>query len=182
MIPERVWGEKKPVAPEGAEFVSRVMKGHWMFYRRFVIMLCAVLTSLISIAGPAHASPNTGLRLRVVAYDYAAARAGKWYCWGGIGPSCYDCSGLVYEAYLSAHIRLPRTTYGMLASGQLIRIGKAQARRGDLAFYGDDHVEMVDTPDIMFGAETTGTRIGWTVSTSYWHPTAFYRVRGAGRR
>ncbi len=154
-----------------------------MTFRKLVIMVCAVLTSVIFIIGPAHAAvPDTGPRLRVIAYDYAAAQAGKWYCWGGTGPSCYDCSGLVYEAYLHAHIQLPRTTYGMLASSQLIRISKAQARRGDLAFYSAEHVEMVDTPNVMFGAETTGTRIGWTVSTSYWHPTAFYRVRGAGQR
>jgi cell wall-associated NlpC family hydrolase len=153
-----------------------------MFYRKFVIMLCAVLMSLTFVARPAHASvPDSGVRLRVMAYDYAVAQAGKWYCWGGTGPSCYDCSGLVYEAYLYAHIQLPRTTYGMLASGQLIRISEAQARRGDLAFYGDGHVEMVDTRTIMFGAETTGTQIGWTTSTPYWHPTAYYRVRGAGR-
>jgi cell wall-associated NlpC family hydrolase len=152
-----------------------------MLFRKLVIMLCAVGMSSIFISGPARAAaPDNGLRLRVIAYDYAVAQAGKWYCWGGIGPSCYDCSGLVYEAYLSAHIDLPRTTYGMLASDKLIRISKAQARRGDLAFYGDGHVEMVDTRNVMFGAETTGTRIGWTKSTPYWHPTAFYRIRGAG--
>ncbi len=153
-----------------------------MFFRKLVITLCAVAAAMI-ITGPAHAAvPDTGLRLRVIAYDYAVAQAGKWYCWGGIGPSCYDCSGLVYEAYLHAHIHLPRTTYGMLASSQLIRITQAQARRGDLAFYGPDHVMMVDTRSITFGADTTGTRIGWTVSTAYWHPTAYYRIRGAGQR
>jgi cell wall-associated NlpC family hydrolase len=160
------------------------MKGQldYMFFRKLVTMLCAVLMSAVFIARPAHAAvPDTGTRLRVVAYEYAIAQAGKWYCWGGTGPSCYDCSGLVYEAYLYAHIALPRTTYGMLASNMLVRISKSQARRGDLAFYGDGHVEMVDTPNVMFGAETTGTQIGFTKSTSYWHPTAFYRIRGAGR-
>ena len=26
---------------------------------------------------------------------YARSQIGKPYCWGGEGPSCYDCSGLV---------------------------------------------------------------------------------------
>jgi cell wall-associated NlpC family hydrolase len=159
------------------------MKGQrsQMVYRKTVVMVCALLTSLLSFAGPAHASTSDGrLRLRVIAYRYAAAQAGKWYCWGGVGPSCYDCSGLVYEAYRHAGISLPRTTYEMLDSRLLVRISRSQAKRGDLAFFGPGHVEMVDTPNISFGADTYGTKIGWTVSTSYWHPTAYYRIRGAG--
>jgi cell wall-associated NlpC family hydrolase len=153
-----------------------------MFQRKFVIMVCAVLTALTFTVGSAHASTSSGRRpLRVLAYDYAVAQQGKWYCWGGTGPSCYDCSGLVYAAYRHVHILLARTTYGMLQSGQLIPISRADAQRGDLAFYGPGHVELVDYPNIMFGAEDTGTRIGWTMSNPYWHPTAYYRVRGAGR-
>jgi NlpC/P60 family len=156
-----------------------------MFHRKFVIVACAVLTSLTSLfmARPAHAATRSHRRpLRVIAYDYAVAQRGKWYCWGGTGPSCYDCSGLVWAAYQHVHIFLARTTYGMLQSGQLIRITAAQARRGDLAFYGPGHVELVDFPSVMFGAEDTGTRIGWSTANVYWHPTAYYRVRGAGRR
>jgi cell wall-associated NlpC family hydrolase len=33
------------------------------------------------------------------AIAYARAQVGKPYCWGGTGPSCYDCSGLTSEAY-----------------------------------------------------------------------------------
>jgi hypothetical protein len=160
------------------------MKGQrsQMVHRKFVIMVCALLTSLLSFAGPAHASTSDGkLRLRVIAYDYAIAQAGKWYCWGGVGPSCYDCSGLVYEAYRHVGIPVPRTTYEMLDSRLLVRISRSQAKRGDLAFFGPGHVEMVDTLNISFGADTYGTRIGWTVMTPYWHPTAYYRIRGAGR-
>ena len=153
-----------------------------MFHRKFVVMACALLTSLLSFAGPAHAAtPDGGLRLRVIAFEYAVAQKGKSYCWGGNGPSCYDCSGLIYEAYLHAGILLPRTTYGMLGSSLLIQISRSQAKRGDLAFFGPGHVEMVGNPNVSFGADTVGTLIGWTVSNSVWHPTAYYRIRGAGR-
>ncbi len=109
-----------------------------MFYRKFVIMVCAGLTWLSFAASrPAHAAIRASRHpLRVIAYDYAVSQRGKWYCWGGSGPSCYDCSGLVSAAYRHVHILIGRTTYDMLRSGRLIRISRPQARRGDLAFYG----------------------------------------------
>lgn len=120
--------------------------------------------------------------IRLTALRWAERQAGKWYCWGGTGPSCYDCSGLVYEAYLRVDIDLGRTTYDMLGSGELIRIRADQARRGDLAFFGSGHVELVDHGPITFGAHATGQQIGWITTNIDWHPTAYYRVRGAGRR
>ena len=39
---------------------------------------------------------------------YERARLGLPYCWGGTGPSCYDCSGLAMEAYASAGVTIPR--------------------------------------------------------------------------
>lgn len=145
-------------------------------------MALAALTMLTFSLAPAHATTLSNRNpLRITAYDYAVAQAGKWYCWGGTGPSCYDCSGLVYEAYLRVDINLGRTTYDMLASGELIRIRASQARRGDLAFFGSGHVEFVDHGPITFGAHTTGQPIGWITTNSSWHPSAYYRVRGAGR-
>lgn len=158
-----------------------------MLHRKFVILMSAVLTSLslafafALTAGPAHASTRHPLR-RSIAYRYALAQRGKWYCWGGTGPSCYDCSGLVYAAYRHAHIWLGRTTYDMLRSGRLIRIRHYQAHAGDLAFYGSGHVELVSGLHSTFGAHDPGSRIGWTRANAYWHPTAYYRVRGARRR
>jgi cell wall-associated NlpC family hydrolase len=146
-------------------------------------MAFAALTLLTFAVAPARATTLSNRNpLRITAYDYAVAQAGKWYCWGGSGPSCYDCSGLVYEAYLSVDIDLGRTTYDMLDSGELIRIRADQARRGDLAFFGSGHVELVDHGPITFGAHATGQQIGWITTNIDWHPTAYYRVRGAGRR
>jgi hypothetical protein len=63
----------------------------------------------------------------------------------------------------------------MLASGRLIRV--RHPRRGDLAFYGTGHVELYDRGHYTFGAHDTGSRIGFLRFNSYWHPTAYYRVR-----
>src|SRR6266436_1270099 len=108
-----------------------------MFYRKFVIMVCASLTWLAFAASrPAHDDIRTSRNpLRVAAYDYAVSQRGKRYCWGGSGPSCYDCSWLVSAAYRHVHILIGRTTHDMLRGSRLIRISRSQARRGDLAFY-----------------------------------------------
>jgi cell wall-associated NlpC family hydrolase len=152
-----------------------------MFCRKFVIILCAGLAWLALAVRPVQAAARPGRPLRDAAYAFAVAQRGKWYCWGGTGPSCYDCSGLVSAAYRHVHIWIGRTTYDMLRSGRLVRISRAQARRGDLAFYGTGHVELYDRANITFGAHDTGSRIGWIWFGPYWHPTAYYRVKGAGR-
>jgi cell wall-associated NlpC family hydrolase len=62
-----------------------------------------------------------------VAIAYARAQLGKPYCWGGTGSSCYDCSGLVYEAYGAS---IPRTSQGQWAA--LPHIPASRAQPGDL--------------------------------------------------
>jgi cell wall-associated NlpC family hydrolase len=129
--------------------------------------------SLIALAPAAPASAST-VPKRLIALEWAERQAGKWYCWGGAGPSCFDCSGLVMAAYRHAGIALPRTTYEMLADPHLRLIPASQRRRGDLAFYGSGHVELV-TVRGTFGALHTGTRIGWHHPSVWWHPTMYFR-------
>lgn len=133
-----------------------------------------MVLTLAPLAGtPASASATSH---RLSALRWAEHRAGKWYCWGGSGPSCFDCSGLVMKAYKHAGVNLPRTTGGMLSSRKLRRIPARDRRRGDLAFYGSGHVELV-TGRGTFGAEDAGTRIGWHHPNAWWHPTMYYRVK-----
>jgi hypothetical protein len=152
--------------------------------RALVIMVALFLASMALFVQPLHSVARAGTWVppkRLLAYRWAVKQHGKPYCWGGTGPSCYDCSGLVYAAYRHLHIYFGRTTYQMLHSGKLIRISHARARRGDLAFYGTGHVELFDTGHVTYGAHDSGSRIGWIHFNSYWHPTAYYRVRGAQR-
>jgi len=116
-------------------------------------------------------------KLRLAAWRFALRQEGKPYIWGGIGPEGYDCSGLVYAAYKSAGLVLPRTTYEMLDSWYLVRIPKWKAKRGDLAFFGTGHVELFDYGRWTFGAETVGTLIGFHEMNSFWHPTMYFRIR-----
>ncbi len=115
--------------------------------------------------------------MRLSIWHWAVEQRGKPYIWGGTGPAGFDCSGLVYAAYLARGIRLPRTTYEMLGSWRLVRIRKSHARRGDLAFFGTGHVELYAGGNWTFGAAAPGTSIGYHRMNSYWHPTMYFRVR-----
>ena len=116
-------------------------------------------------------------RLRLTAWRYAIHQRGKPYIYGDSGPAGFDCSGLVYTAYRRAGIMLPRTTYGMLGSWRLVRISKSHAKRGDLAFFGTGHVELYDWGKWTFGAQTSGTLLGFHVMNVFWHPTMYFRIR-----
>lgn len=111
--------------------------------------------------------------------NMAETKVGHWYSYGSAGPTYFDCSGLVYWAAGRLGISLPRTTYGMLAgSSHLYRIPLSWARRGDLMFYGSGHVE-INTMwyHTTFGAQQTGTRVGWHHWSGYWAPTMAMRLR-----
>jgi cell wall-associated NlpC family hydrolase len=156
--------------------------GTYRVFRRILItfMATASLAAIPLAAAPQAASAGSRAP-RLAAYVWAYHHtAGHAYCWAGAGPSCYDCSGVVMAAYAREGIRFGRSTTAMLGSGRLVRETERQARRGDLAFYGSGHVEFFIRPGHTFGALDAGTRIGWHHWSAYWHPTMFFRVRGAG--
>jgi cell wall-associated NlpC family hydrolase len=138
------------------------------------LLIAGVLAPLAPSPASAAAAPK-----RLIALRWAEHQAGKWYCFGGTG-GCFDCSGLVMAAYAHAGMSIPRTTYGMLASAKLRRIPAGQRKRGDLAFYGSGHVELV-TAGGTFGAASPGTQVGWHNPSAWWSPTMYFRVNGANR-
>jgi cell wall-associated NlpC family hydrolase len=150
--------------------------------RKSLQITVSLLAVLLAAVGAATLTPGSGGRAsasstpaRVLAIRWAEHRAGRAYCYGGTGP-CFDCSGLVMKAYEHAGIKLPRTTTGMLASSKLRRIRARDRKRGDLAFYGSGHVELV-TNRGTFGATTSGEPVGWHHPNAWWHPTMYFRVR-----
>ncbi len=67
------------------------------------------------------------------ALGFAHAQVGKRYCWGGTGPDCFDCSGLVQAAWRQAGVKLPRTA---LAQGQaLVDVPFEQMMPGDILWW-----------------------------------------------
>jgi cell wall-associated NlpC family hydrolase len=155
--------------------------------RSVVQTALAVLVLLVASVGISHPAParadtaavamSATREIRLSVWHWALKQRGKPYIWGGTGPYGFDCSGLVYAAYRARGITLPRTTYEMLDSWRLIPISKAQAKRGDLAFFGTGHVELYAWGDLTFGAAETGTLIGFHQMNAYWHPTMYFKVR-----
>lgn len=74
---------------------------------------------------------------------FVTHQLGKAYLWGGTGPSAFDCSGLVMEAYAAAGIAIPRTSQAQWAWAPHVE----RARPGDLVFFGSSagphHVGLV---------------------------------------
>lgn len=69
----------------------------------------------------------------IAAISFAQAQVGKRYCWGGRGPQCFDCSGLVQAAWRHAGISLPRTA---AAQGDALPdIPVDQVRPGDILWW-----------------------------------------------
>ena len=91
---------------------------------------------------------------RVVAF--AERQIGVPYRWGGVSRSTgFDCSGLVYAAYLTVGRTLPHSTWGQMALGNPVRFGRL--RPGDLVFTnGGGHVQLVVSKRAAVSAPHTG--------------------------
>jgi cell wall-associated NlpC family hydrolase len=80
----------------------------------------------------AGAEPQTTPEAMAVVW-FAASQVGKPYCWGGTGPSCFDCSGLAQTAWRHVGIRLPRTAHGIATS--LPEVPLSEVRAGDILWW-----------------------------------------------
>jgi cell wall-associated NlpC family hydrolase len=129
-----------------------------------------------AVLAPAQGTPYFGDRM----LNQAETRAGDWYQWAAAGPYTFDCSGLVVWAAGRLGRTVPHSTYSMLAdSGQFYAIPVSSAVRGDLMFFGSGHVEIkTKWYHGTFGAQQTGTRVGWHTWSAYWQPTMALRWRG----
>jgi cell wall-associated NlpC family hydrolase len=88
------------------------------------------VTDVLSWATRYAAPPTSGTA--ATAISFAEAQLGKPYCWGGQGPACFDCSGLVFAAYAAAGLHIARTTYQWQQDGPQIPL--TQIQPGDLLF------------------------------------------------
>ncbi|MFF2956363.1 C40 family peptidase [Kitasatospora sp. NPDC057965] len=128
---------------------------------------------------PAQAETRSGGRLES-AIEYALAQLGKPYVWGGDGPSGYDCSGLVQQAYRRAGISLPRVADDQYAA--TTPIGAGQLRRGDLLFWSDSgrasgihHVGIYLGNNKFVEAPRPGKTVRVSTISSGFYPTHFGR-------
>jgi len=117
--------------------------------------------------------PNSSANIAV---DTALSLLGKPYCWGGTGPSCYDCSGLTMVSWESAGVNLPHYSGAQMADSTPVPLSDLMP--GDLLFYGpggSEHVAMYVGHGTMIEAPYTGAWVWLT-------PVRFgYGFAGAGR-
>ncbi|MFD0348290.1 C40 family peptidase [Kitasatospora aburaviensis] len=128
---------------DGSKYWFKNAKGEWRYTGHYDVYLDRTGQSggqggqsgtASAPAAPADGAPSSDRY--ETAIDYALAQLGKPYVWGGNGPSGYDCSGLVQQAYRRAGISLPRVADDQYAA--TTPIGAGQLRRGDLLFWSDN--------------------------------------------
>ncbi len=80
---------------------------------------------------PSRIPPASGRAGAVVAF--VQAQLGKPYCYAGIGPDCYDCSGLTMEAWSLAGVGMP---HGSEAQHTMFpRVPMDQLQPGDILWF-----------------------------------------------
>ena len=126
-----------------------------------VVVAALLAASGANQAGHARAAaPAAAGSVAAEAIAYARGQLGKPYLWGGTGPSAFDCSGLVMEAYAHAGVGIARTSQAQWATERHV----SGPRPGDLVFYpGADgtrtapgHVALVVGGGQMIEAYATG--------------------------
>jgi cell wall-associated NlpC family hydrolase len=98
------------------------------------------------------------------AVDFARGQLGKPYCYGGTGPACFDCSGLVYAAWSWAGRPVPRSS-GALRDG-LTRVPWASVQPGDVV-WRPGHVGLYVGDGWVIHAPQTGKQVEYQPAEKY---------------
>lgn len=96
------------------------------------------------------------------AVAYAQAQLGKPYCWGGAGPSCYDCSGLTMMSWRAGGKSLPHSSG---AQGSMFPSVSSPAA-GDLA-WRPGHISLVVGGGSVITAPQTGDVVKYSGTGGY---------------
>jgi cell wall-associated NlpC family hydrolase len=144
-----------------------------------VMAAALVITGQTVLAPPAQAAAinvsaasEHQIRLTVNRYAEIQVAQAEPYCYGGTGPDCFDCSGLVVAAYRWAGINLPVRTSTQLR-GWTTGTSLRYARTGDLLFYSG-HVE------IFYRRNGTGPAMAVSATHTGGPPVNFHAIRHTG--
>jgi len=106
-------------------------------------------------ASTASATPPPAPNANVAAVlAYAYAQLGKPYCYAGVGPDCFDCSGLSMMAWAQAGVAMPHGSYAQQAEFPAVSMDQLQP--GDLVFWAG-HVGIYVGDGSVLHAPHTGT-------------------------
>jgi peptidoglycan DL-endopeptidase CwlO len=153
------------------------------------VATASVVAGQVATAPPVAAaaidvSNATQHRIRYAVNRYAEIQVAQRepYCYGGTGPGCFDCSGLVVAAYRYAGVNLSRR--GVRTSRQLYafttRVPLKWSRTGDLLFYDFDHDGVVSHVELVYRKGGTGPRMAVSATHSGGPPVNFHPIRYRG--
>jgi cell wall-associated NlpC family hydrolase len=103
------------------------------------------------------------------AVQFAYNALGCPYVFGGTGPcgSGFDCSGLTMQAWASAGVSIPRTSYGQAT---LPAVSTSSLQPGDiLEFAGDSHVGIYVGGGMLIDAPQPGMNVEKVALSSSWY-------------
>jgi hypothetical protein len=164
---------------------------------RCKLLVAAVVAAALVVAGQTLLAPPSQAaainvsdagqhRIRYAVNRYAEIQVAQRepYCYGGAGPDCFDCSGLVVAAYRYAGVNLPKR--GVRTSRQLhaftTRVPLKWSRTGDLLFYDDvrDGRLRVTHVEVVYRKGGTGPRVAVAATHSGGPPVNFHAIRHRG--
>ena len=126
--------------------------------------------------GGQYTGPTGTQAQKAVAFAYN--QLGCPYVFGGTGPcgSGFDCSGLTMQAWASAGVSIPRTSYGQAT---LPAVPRSQLQPGDiLEFAGQSHVGIYVGGGMLIDAPQPGQNVEKVSLSSSWYASNFdYAVR-----
>jgi peptidoglycan DL-endopeptidase CwlO len=115
----------------------------------------AAAQARFAATSPAGNAPVSGAA--GAAITYAEGQLGKPYCYGGAGPSCFDCSGLTMQAWGAAGVVMPHYSGAQYSMFPHVPLNAMQP--GDLVFWGpggSQHVGLYIGGGQMIAAPHTG--------------------------
>lgn len=110
--------------------------------------------------GGGYAGPPSGGAGAAV--GYAQAQLGKPYCWGGAGPSCFDCSGLTMMAWRAGGKSLPHSSGSQASMFPSV----SDPAAGDLA-WRPGHIALVVGGGSVINAPRTGDVVKYGSAGGY---------------
>jgi cell wall-associated NlpC family hydrolase len=116
----------------------------------------------VGSGGPLPASIQGPNAAATTAIAFARSKLGTPYLWGAVGPTRFDCSGLMLWSYAQAGVHLPRTSRSQYAG--LPHVSLSDLQPGDLVFYATNtadpgtihHVAMYLGDGVVIHAPHTG--------------------------
>lgn len=140
-----------------------------------------VVTAGVTTGGYSGSLPSVSGRA-AAAVDYVKSKVGDGYVYGATGQTVFDCSGLMYAAWASAGVSIPRTSEEQAAAATSIPASALEP--GDFIFfygYPPSHVGMYVGNGMFIDARNSNVGVVWgslDPSSKYY---SYMPVSGYGR-